>query len=116
MNIEKIRDLCLSKKDAVESFPFDNDTLVFKVKNKMFALLSLDDTSTLNLKCNPAKAVELREKYSEITPGYHMNKKHWNTVVFNSSLPENLIKELIDHSYNLVIRNLPKKERDELGG
>jgi predicted DNA-binding protein (MmcQ/YjbR family) len=102
MNIEEVRNHCLNKPGAEESFPFDKETLVFKVNGKMFALLSLEDGSKINLKCDPERAVELREHHPEILPGYHMNKKHWNTVIYNQSLPESLIKELIDHSYGLI--------------
>jgi len=114
MNIEDIREYCLSKKGADESFPFDEDTLVFKVGDKMFALMSLEEGASINLKCEPEKAIELRERYLEIKPGYHMNKKHWNTVLYNGSLSDKMIKELIDHSYSLVVKGLPKKVRDEI--
>ena len=114
MNIEVIREYCLNKRGVSESFPFDEDTLVFKVGGKMFALLSLEKGTSINLKCEPEKAVELRERYDEIKPGFHMNKKHWNTVLYNGSLPDNMIKELIDHSYSLVVKGLPKKVRDEI--
>lgn len=114
MNIEDIREYCLSKKGADESFPFDEDTLVFKVGGKMFALMSLEEGASINLKCEPEKAIELRERYLEIKPGYHMNKKHWNTVLYNGSLSDKMIKELIDHSYSLVVKGLPKKVRDEI--
>lgn len=109
MNVEEVRTYCLSKKGANESFPFDEQTLVFKVMNKMFALISLENGAKINLKCHPAKSIELRERYAEIEPGWHMNKKHWNTVTFNQTLPDELVKELIDHSYTLVVESLPKK-------
>ena len=109
MNVEEIRLYCITKKGVEESFPFDKETLVFKVSNKMFALLSLENGSSINLKCDPEEAVILREHYNEITPGYHMNKKHWNTVIFNQTLSDNLIKELIDNSYNLIVNSLSKK-------
>lgn len=102
MNIEEIRDYCLAKEGADEALPFDDDTLVFRVNKKIFLLVSLDNPSTINLKCNPEKAVELREHFSEITPGYHMNKVHWNTVVLDGTLSSSMIKEMIDHSYQLV--------------
>ncbi len=102
MNIEEIRDYCLSKEGADEALPFDDDTLVFRVNKKIFLLVSLDNPSTINLKCNPEKAVELREHFSEITPGYHMNKVHWNTVALDGTLSSSMIKEMIDHSYQLV--------------
>ncbi len=113
MDIEAFRQYCLAKPGVEESFPFGGDTLVFKVVGKIFALTGLDnDVFEVNLKCVPARAVSLREKYPEsIRPGYHMNKKHWNTVVFESELPESLLGELVDHSYQLVVKGLPKKDR-----
>lgn len=116
MNVEEARLYCLSKNRAEESFPFDDKTLVFKVSNKMFALLDLENGSSINLKCDPEEAVYLREHHSEITPGYHMNKKHWNTVLINQTLSDDLIKELIDDSYNLVVNSLSKKRRESLLG
>lgn len=114
MNIEELRVYCLSKKAVTESFPFDQDTLVFKVMNKMFALISLKEPDSMNLKCDPEKAIELREQYTEVKPGYHMSKKHWNTVYFEGNLSTKQIKEMIDHSYDLVFASLPKKIRNEL--
>ena len=111
MNIEEIRMYCLSKIDTEECFPFDEETLVFKVNNKMYALLSLEDGSSINLKCDPEKAIELREYYPEITPGYHMNKKHWNTVDLKGNLPDSLIKELINHSYTLISNSSKKVKK-----
>ena len=102
MNIETLHDYCLSKSEATESFPFGEDTLVFKVKGKIFALANLDGDPSVNLKCEPSFAIELREKYSSVTPGYHMNKKHWNTVLLDGSIPESEIFSWIDHSYSLV--------------
>lgn len=102
MNIEQIREYCLAKKDVTEGFPFDEDTLVFKVKGKIFVLASLDGDLSINLKCDPGLALELREKHPSVTPGYHMNKKHWNTVSLNGSIPDKEIINWIDHSYNLV--------------
>lgn len=102
MDIYEIREHCISKPDVSESFPFDNDTLVFKVNGKIFALVSLTGDLTINLKCNPEKAIELREMYSFVEPGYHMNKKHWNTIRVDISVPSELIREWIDHSYLLV--------------
>ncbi len=116
MNVEEVRAYCLLKKGAEESFPFDENTLVIKVMNKMFALISLDDASKINLKCDPLRAIELRECYEDILPGWHMNKKHWNTVVYNGSLPDSLVNELIDHSYSLVVDSLPKKSKLLLNG
>lgn len=114
MNIEEYRDFCLAKKGVTEGFPFDDKVLVFKVANKMFALTNITDFQTINLKCNPEYAIELREKYSGVKPGYHMNKKHWNTVSVNEDLPILLIFELINHSYDLVVKSLTKKQREEL--
>ncbi len=114
MNIEEIREYCISKKGTTECFPFDEVTLVFKVGEKMFALTNLDGEPSINLKCNPEKAIELREQYSSIEPGYHMNKIHWNTVYLNGSVPEKLIKELIDHSYNLIFDSLSKSKKEEV--
>ncbi len=103
MNIEDIRNHCISKPDAEEGFPFGGDTLVFKVKGKIFLLVGLDsDPLQFNVKCNPDKALELREKYPCVIPGYHMNKKHWNTVIVDGSVSAVILKQWIDESYNLV--------------
>ncbi|MDA3906872.1 MAG: MmcQ/YjbR family DNA-binding protein [Bacteroidales bacterium] len=114
MNIEELRTYCLSKPAVTESFPFDEVTLVFKVKNKMFALLSIDDAHGISLKCDPERAIELREKYPAIIPGYHLNKRLWNTIKIDSSISNKLIIELIDHSYDLIVDSLPKKIIEEL--
>ncbi len=114
MHIEDIRLFCLNKKGVTESFPFDDTTLVFKVVGKMFALLNLANNQSINLKCNPDKAIELREHYPAVLPGYHMNKKLWNTVVLDDSISEKLIKEWIDDSYDLIVENMTKKLKDEL--
>ncbi len=114
MNIETLRNYCLSLKGANEKMPFDENTLVFTVKDKMFCLTDLETFESINLKCNPEKAVFLREQYEEVTPGYHMNKRHWNSVRMNGRLPDKLIKEWIKNSYELVIAGLPKKIQDEL--
>ncbi|WP_405608186.1 MmcQ/YjbR family DNA-binding protein [Polaribacter sp. Asnod1-A03] len=119
MNIEQLRDFCLTKKGVTEHFPFDESTLVFKVMNKMFLLTGLTNwekgESKVNLKCNPEKAIELREIYEGIYPGFHMNKKHWNTVLLNSSdVSDDLARELINHSYDLVVKGLTKKLQAEL--
>jgi len=119
MNIEVFREFCLSKKAVTEEFPFDNNTLVFKVCGKMFALSQLSGweqgEQSVNLKCEPEKALELRATYNSIESGYHMNKKHWNTLrLFKGELKDDLIKELINHSYYLVVASLPKKKREEL--
>lgn len=109
MNVEQIREYCVSKTDCEESFPFGPDTLVFKVAGKIFLLLSLDGNPvSFNVKCDPAKAEELREQYDCVRPGYHMNKKHWNTVTVDGSAPGKLLQEWIDHSYELVA---PKKKK-----
>jgi predicted DNA-binding protein (MmcQ/YjbR family) len=112
MNVEEIRNYCLSKRAVEEVFPFDLKTLVFKVGGKMFALLNVDDFTGVNLKCEPSYALELRESYNGIIPGYHMNKKHWNTVQINEDVESSLFFHLIDHSYDLVFLSLPKKIRD----
>lgn len=114
MNIEWLRDYCLSKAGVTESFPFGEDVLVFKVLGKMFALISINDPDSVNLKCDPEKAIELRAEYPEaVIPGYHMNKKLWNTVYFQG-VPAPLLKELVDHSYTEVVAKLPKKIQLEL--
>ena len=114
MNIESYREYCLSKKGVTEDFPFDNETLVFKVGGKMFALTGIEQFKSINLKCDPERAVELREEYRGILPGYHMNKKHWNTVMMDGSVPMRLIKQMIDDSYDLVVSSLPKRQRDAI--
>jgi len=115
MNIEVFRDYCLNKKGVEESFPFDEHTLVFKVMGKMFALVALErQPSQANLKCDPERAIELREEYDTlITPGYHMSKVHWNTLYLDN-LSSRLIIELIDHSYELVVSKLTRKLQEEL--
>ena len=117
MNIEEARNYCLSKPHTKESFPFDNTTLVFKVGNKMFALLPLDeiDNPSINLKGEPELNIEYREQYEGINPGFHMNKKHWNTVQLESDIDDSLIKEMIDNSYSLIVKQLPLKLKKELG-
>lgn len=115
MNIEDFRIYCLSKTGVEECLPFGEDTLVFKVMGKMFALTSLSsEVFTANLKCDPDKAVELREAHHEIQPGYHMNKKHWNTVNFEGGLRRVQLVSMIDHSYDLVVSGLTKKIKEEL--
>ena len=112
MNLEKFHEYCLSKQGVTEHVPFDNDTLVFKVGGKIFALSSLikweEGQPAVNLKCNPEFAEELRAQYDAITAGFHMNKKHWNTVVINKEVNDQMLEELIKHSYDLVFRSLPK--------
>lgn len=114
MDIETIRNYCLNKKAVTEGFPFDQDTLVFKVMGKMFLLTSLSKPNTINVKCEPEYAIELREKYDAIQPGYHMNKNYWNTVEVSSGLDGEFIKSLIDHSYNQVVAGFSKKMKTEL--
>jgi predicted DNA-binding protein (MmcQ/YjbR family) len=114
VNIEDLREYCLSKKVVTESFPFDETTLVFKVMNKMFALTSLDSELMVAVKCDPELAISLREQYPAVTPAWHFNKKHWNGVKIDGSLDAALIKEWIDHSYDLVVSKLTRKEKEEL--
>lgn len=115
MNIEEFRIFCLEKPAVTEEFPFGPETLVFKVAGKVFALTGLDEINfKVNLKCDPDYAIELRESHEEVKPGYHMNKKHWNTVDFEGSLPEELLRSLINHSYELVVKSLPKSKRENL--
>lgn len=115
MNIEEIRDYCLAKPAVTEGFPFNESTLVFKVMNKMFALTGLDgDPPYVNLKCDPDRAIELRQRYGSVLPGYHMNKQQWNSVYFSGSIPAELVMELIDHSYDLVVLGLKKADRENL--
>lgn len=116
MNIDTFRDYCLQKKGVSEHLPFGPDNLVFKVMGKMFSIVSLDEVPLrANLKCDPERALELREEHPEhVLPGYHMNKKHWNTLVIDGHLSPLLVHELIDHSYNLVVESLTKKLKLEL--
>jgi len=114
MNIEQFRDFCIALPGVTEEFPFGEDTLVYKVKGKMFALTSLENFESVNLKCDPENAVELRERYDAVTPGYHMNKKHWNTVEVNTGITNKLLYEWIKDSYDLVVKTLPKKDRESL--
>jgi predicted DNA-binding protein (MmcQ/YjbR family) len=114
MDIETFRLYCLSKPVASEHLPFDNSTLVFKVGGKMFALCDLEEFDGVNLKCDPERAIELREQYDAIGPGYHMNKTHWNTVKVGGDVDGRLIQELVDHSYELIVSSLPKREREKL--
>jgi predicted DNA-binding protein (MmcQ/YjbR family) len=114
MNIESYRDYCIEKHAVTEGFPFGGGTLVFKVMGKMFALTDVDSFKFINLKCDPDRAILLREQNPGITPGWHMNKNSWNSVSTDGSVSDPLIKELIDHSYDLVVAGLPKKLRDSL--
>jgi predicted DNA-binding protein (MmcQ/YjbR family) len=104
MNIESLREYCISKKNVTESFPFGEDTLVFKTDGKIFALVNLSGDLSINLKCEPSLALELRERYPAVIPGYHMNKTHWNTVNLDGSVPDREIFSWIDHSYERVAR------------
>ena len=117
MDLLSFREYCLQKPAATETLPFGPDTLVMKVAGKMFALTGLDEADfRLNLKCDPQRAIELRDRHPEIIAGWHMNKKHWNTVyVEDGALPDSLVRELIDHSYELVVAGLTKKARAEHG-
>ncbi|AWG20469.1 MmcQ-like protein [Flavobacterium faecale] len=118
MNLERFYDYCLAKKGVTEHFPFDEKTLVFKVGQKMFALSSLQQWEqqqpAVNLKCNPERAQELRAEYESIVPGYHMSKVHWNTVYINQELDDAMVRDLIDHSYELVYGSLSKKIKAEM--
>lgn len=116
MNIEELREYCLMVKGSSECFPFDETTLVFKIMDKMFAYIGLepkDGDFFVNMKCDPDRAVELREQYEGVRPGYHTSKLMWNSVYLNSDVPDLLIKELINHSVDEVIKKLPKKKREE---
>jgi predicted DNA-binding protein (MmcQ/YjbR family) len=115
MNIEQLRDYCIALPAVTEEFPFGPETLVFKVKGKVFLLCGLDsEPLQFNVKCDPDTAVELREQYDAVRPGYHMNKKHWNTVLVNGSLSLQQLRQMIQDSYQLVVQSLPRKEREGL--
>ncbi|NVO20057.1 MAG: MmcQ/YjbR family DNA-binding protein [Bacteroidetes bacterium] len=114
MDIEGIREYCLMKKGVTESFPFDENTLVFKVSGKMFLLTDLMDELSINVKCEPEKALELRAHFPTVLPGYHMNKKHWNTVKIDGTVSDNLLQEWIDMSYQLVVDSLTKSDQQAL--
>jgi predicted DNA-binding protein (MmcQ/YjbR family) len=114
MHIELYFDYCMALPFVTESFPFDKSTLVFKVKNKMFALTDVTSFASINLKCDPEKAIQLREQYSSVLPGYHMSKSNWNTVLIDGSINDNLIFDWIKHSYDAVVAGLPKKDRLEV--
>lgn len=115
MTVDEYRTYCLSFKGATEDLPFDENTLAFKVKGKIFALTDIDLFDSINLKCDPEEAIELRERYEGITPGYHMNKRHWITVRTDGSVPSRLIYELTEKSYKLVVGKLPKNIKNTLG-
>ncbi|MFY0643367.1 MAG: MmcQ/YjbR family DNA-binding protein [Bacteroidia bacterium] len=114
MDIEFYREYCLKKAGTSEDTPFDEDTLVFKVAGKMFALCSISSFDRTNLKCDPETAQELRSNYIAVKPGWHMNKKHWNTILFDQDMDDSEILEWVDHSYKLVKQSLPKKIRDSI--
>src|SRR6266700_2760319 len=115
MDLEDFREHCLNKPHVTEGTPFGEDVLVFKVAGKMFALAALDEVPvTVILKCDPDLALELRDRYEQVLPGYHMNKKHWNTVELDSGIPDTELRKMINHSYELVVKNLPKAMRDKL--
>lgn len=115
MHLDELRAYCLALPEATEDLPFGPDTLVFKVAGKMFALLSLDEVpARVNLKCDPERAAELRERYPAVTPGYHMNKRHWNSVSLGRGLPGDLVRSMIDDSYRLVVEGLRKADRERL--
>ena len=111
MDLEDVREYCLKKRGVTEGLPFGEDTLVFKVAGEIFALASLDEVpSRVNLKCDPELALDLRDRYEDVTPGYHMNKKHWNTVALTGRIHDAELRRMIDHSYDLVCASLPKKQ------
>jgi predicted DNA-binding protein (MmcQ/YjbR family) len=115
MTFDSMRVYCLSKKGVTEDTPFGPDVLVFRVMGKIFALTGLDaQPVSVNLKCDPERAIELRERYEAVWPAYHMNKTHWNTVVFDGSIPDRELREMIDHSYDLIVSSLKKAEREAL--
>ena len=115
MHVEAFRDYCLSKNAVTEGTPFGPEHIVFKIGGKMFALLTLEEVpATANLKCDPDLALELRDRYEEVQPGYHMSKKHWNTVEIAAGIPEAELRKMIDHSYELVVRGLSKAARERL--
>src|SRR5438132_14328859 len=111
MDLEEVREYCLAKGGVTEGTPFGATLLVFKVAGKPFALAALDEIpATVNLKCDPDVALELRDRYEQVRPGYHMNKKHWNTVEISSGVPDTELRRMIDHSFELVVQNLPKSK------
>jgi predicted DNA-binding protein (MmcQ/YjbR family) len=116
MNVEELRDYCLAKPAVTEGFPFGEETLVFKVAGKLFLLIGLEQADRFNVKCDPELAAELRERHPEVQPGYHMNKKMWNTVYMNGSLTRKQLIDMIDHSYNEVVKGLPKKTQVGING
>jgi predicted DNA-binding protein (MmcQ/YjbR family) len=113
MNIEELREYCLAKKSVTESFPFNETTLVFKVAGKMFCLTDLVNDFAVALKNDPEKNMELRATFPAVRPGYHMNKQHWNTVEVDGTISDEMLKKLVDESYQLIVQKLPKKIREE---
>jgi len=114
MNIEELRDYCLQKPGATEGFPFGEETLVFKIAEKIFLLVGLTNANRFNVKCDPELAIDLRERHPEVIPGYHMNKNLWNTVYMDGTLTRHKLTQMIDHSYQQVIKSLPKKLQAEI--
>ena len=114
MHVETLRNYCLSKKGVTESFPFDEVSLVFKVMDKMFALIPLEKELQISLKCDPEIAIELRERYACVEPAYHFNKKHWNAIFIYGSIDDKLVFEWVDHSYDLVVAKLTRNQQKEL--
>lgn len=114
MDIEIIRNYCLNKKGTDEGFPFNEETIVFKVMGKIFLLTNIELTDSINLKCDPETAIDWRERYDAVKPGFHMNKTHWNTVELDGSIPDNKILEMIDHSYDMVVKGLKKADKEKL--
>lgn len=115
MNIESVREYCLSLPQTTEDFPFDETTLAFRIAGKIFAMIDLENTEWFVLKCNPERALELRDRYMEISPAWHMNKKYWNQLNLYGALPDKLIRTLICHSYNEVVKKIPKRVIAEKG-
>lgn len=113
MYIDEFRDYCMAKKGVTEHTPFGPETLVMKVMDKIFALTGIDNFEFINLKCDPERAAELREQYEGIKPGWHMNKTHWNSVMVDGSVSDQMIRELIDHSYELIVESLPRKLKNQ---
>ena len=114
MNIEDLREYCLQKRGVTEGFPFGENTLVFRVGEKIFLLTGLEDGNGFNAKCDPELAIDLRERHPEVKPGFHMNKVHWNTIYMDGNLTNKQLCEMIDHSYDLILKSLPKKLRAEI--
>ena len=114
MDIEFYRSYCLAKNGVTEDFPFDENVLVFRVGGKIFSLCDVNEFVSINLKCEPEKAIEYREKYNGVKPGFHMNKKHWNTIETSGDVPRKVLLELVDHSYELVFSSLTKKQRESI--